>query len=112
MGKAISGLLRREFRFLHHDGTVCWVWGHAVPVSDESGNVTGFLGNVLDISERKQVEDALRASEQRFRLLSNCSPVGVWESDKFGQLVYSNPRLQAIYGYEAHELSGFGFDGI
>lgn len=102
----------REFRFLHKDGTVCWVWGNAVPVSDESGYVTGFLGNVLDITGRKQIEDALRASEQRFRLLSNSSPVGIFVSDEVGQLVYTNPRLQAIYGYDAHELSGIGFTRV
>jgi two-component system, sporulation sensor kinase A len=99
----------REFRFLHEDGTVRWVWGNAVPVSDDSGYVTGFLGNVLDITERKQIEDALRASEQRFRLLSNSSPVGIFVSDEVGQLVYTNPRLQAIYGYDARELLGIGF---
>lgn len=99
----------REFRFLHDDGTVCWVWANAVPVSDESGNVTNFLGNVLDITQRKQIEDALRESEQRFRLLSNSSPVGIFVSDEVGQLVYTNPRLQAIYGYDANELSGIGF---
>jgi PAS domain S-box-containing protein len=102
----------REFRFLHDDGTVCWVWGNAVPVADDSGCITGFLGNVLDISERKQIEDALRASEQRFRLLSNSSPVGIFVSDEVGQLVYTNPRLQAIYGYDAHELSGIGFTRV
>lgn len=102
----------REFRFLHDDGTVCWVWGNAVPVSDESGYVTGFLGNVLDITQRKQIEDALRASEQRFRQLSNSSPVGIFVSDELGQLVYTNPRMQAIYGYDAHELSGIGFTRV
>ncbi len=102
----------REFRFLHDDGTVCWVWGNAVPVSDESGYVTGFLGNVLDITERKHIEDALRASEQRFRLLSNSSPVGIFVSDEAGQLVYTNPRMQAIYGYDAQELAGLGFTRV
>jgi two-component system sporulation sensor kinase A len=102
----------REFRFLHDDGTVCWVWGNAVQLSDETGHTTGFLGSVLDITQRKQIEDALRASEQRFRLLSNSSPVGIFVSDEAGQLVYTNPRMQAIYGYDAHELSGLGFTRV
>ena len=102
----------REFRFLRQDGTVCWVWANASPMCDETGRVTGFLGNVLDITERKHVEDALRASEQLFRLLSNSSPVGIFVSDEAGKLVYTNPRLQAIYGYDAPQLSGLGFTRI
>ena len=102
----------REFRFLHDDGTVCWVWANAIPMCDENGHVTSLLGNVLDITERKRTEEALRASEQRFRLLSNSSPVGIFVSDEAGQLVYTNPRLQAIYGYDAHELSGLGFTRV
>jgi two-component system sporulation sensor kinase A len=101
-----------EFRFLHGDGTVCWVWANAIPMCDENGRVTSLLGNVLDITERKKAEEALRASEQRFRLLSNSSPVGIFVSDEAGQLVYSNPRLQAIYGYNAEELSGLGFTRV
>jgi two-component system, sporulation sensor kinase A len=99
----------REFRFLHGNGTVCWVWANAIPMCDENGRVTSLLGNVLDITERKKTEEALRASEQRFRLLSNSSPVGIFVTDEAGQLVYSNPRMQAIYGYDAQQLSGLGF---
>ncbi len=102
----------REFRFLHEDGTVCWVWANAIPMCDESGRVTSLLGNVLDITHRKQVEEALRATEQRFRLLSDSTPVGVFVSDEAGQLVYSNPPLQAIYGYDSQQLSGLGFSRV
>jgi two-component system sporulation sensor kinase A len=99
----------REFRFQHDDQTLRWVSGRAVPLSDDRGRVTSYLGNVLDITQRKQAEDLLRESEQRFRLLSNSSPVGIFVSDKAGNVVYTNSRLQAIYGYEAHELAGLGF---
>jgi PAS domain S-box-containing protein len=104
-----EGEFNHEFRFLHGDGTVRWVWGTAIALRDETGRVTNYLGNVLDITERKQVEESLRASEQRFRLLSKCSPVGIFLTDQRGDVVYVNPRYQAIAGAPAHELLGQGF---
>lgn len=104
-----EGEFKHEFRFLHGNGTVRWVWGSAIPLRDEADRVTNYLGNVLDITERKQAEESLRASEQRFRLLSSCSPVGIFLTDQRGDVVYVNPRYQAIAGAPAHELMGQGF---
>jgi len=104
-----EGEFAHEFRFLHDDGSIRWVWGHAVPLRDELGRVASYLGNLLDITDRKQAEESLRASEQRFRLLSNCSPVGIFLSDQHGDIVYANPRFQAIAGLPAASLLGRGF---
>jgi signal transduction histidine kinase len=49
------------------DGSVRWVYDHAHPYFDEQGKLLRYLGVTLDITERKQVEDALWKSEQRFR---------------------------------------------
>jgi PAS domain S-box-containing protein len=45
-----------EYRFAAPDGTVTWMAGNAVTLTDRSGAVTGFLGSVADITERKRVE--------------------------------------------------------
>ncbi len=101
-----------EFRFLHDDGTVRWVFGSAVPLDGAGEERGGYLGNVLDITQRKQSEEALSTSEQRFRLLSDCSPVGIFLSDKVGNCIYTNPRLQVIFGYDSREFLGRGFAKI
>ena len=104
-----QGEFAAEYRFLHDDGTIRWVWCSGVPLSDERGQATSYLGNILDITERKAVEAELREAEQRFRLLANSSPVGIFLSDASGGVVYANPRLQAIYGYAEHQLQGLNF---
>ncbi len=104
-----QGEFAAEYRFRHEDGTLRWVWCSAVPLCDEAGTATSYLGNVLDITERKTVEAELREAEQRFRLLANSSPVGIFLADDRGRVVYTNPRLQVIYRYAAHELEGIGF---
>ena len=65
-----------------------------------------------DVSRLKGSEDAIRTSEERFRLLASSAPVGIFMSDARGHVVYVNPRLEEIYGYGATELFGLGFTRI
>jgi two-component system, NtrC family, sensor kinase len=83
-----------------------------VPLGGENGHGATYLGNVLDITQRKVAEEALLATEQRFRSLTSCSPVGIFMSDHTGALVYANARLQAICGYTLPEVQGLAFAKI
>lgn len=49
-----------EYRFMRPDGTIAWVFGQAVPEFDGEGNLIGYVGAIMDITERKSTEDALR----------------------------------------------------
>jgi PAS domain S-box-containing protein len=51
----------------------------------------------------KQQTDVLKQSEERFRSLSNCVPVGIFETDTQGHYTYNNPRYQAICGLTSQE---------
>ena len=102
----------REFRYLHADGTRRWALGSAVPLFDDAGRVTSYLGNVLDITERKTAEESLRAGEERFRRLTESAPIGIFLSDETGNIVYVNPRVQTIYAYPLRDLMGLGFARI
>lgn len=59
-----------EFRFLRKDGTWMWIQGYGKAVDrDESGKVTRLVGVHTDLTARKNMEEALRDSEHRFRML-------------------------------------------
>lgn len=58
-----------EHRVRLADGSFGWVHSRAVPILDEHGNVVEWFGAASDVTERKRMEDALRAGEERFRLL-------------------------------------------
>ena len=66
---AASGqpVLNRELNVAFDDGTFRDVFGHAVPLRDEAGEVRGAVGSFVDITELKRVQRELRTSESRFR---------------------------------------------
>jgi len=54
-----------QYRVVHPDGTVRWVWDRGFPIKDDSGRVVRMAGIAEDITERKQAEEALRDADRR-----------------------------------------------
>jgi PAS domain S-box-containing protein len=54
-----------EYRVRHRDGHHVWIWDHCVLTRDRAGTITRVVGTVLDITERKEAEARLAASERR-----------------------------------------------
>ena len=82
------------------------------PLRDEQGAVEGIIALVLDMTARAHAEANLRASEERFRGLSVASPVGIFRTDLAGNLVYANPRLEALGQVSARTLRERGWMSV
>lgn len=95
-----------EYRLLRPDGTVRWIASRGDLIKDETGQVVRMVGALMDITERKRVEDALRASEERFRAFMDNSPARAWLKDEDGRYVYANPALQCAFGLTEGDLLG------
>ena len=82
---------------------------HNTVLKDENGEVSGTLSSGEDITLRKQTQEALRRSEERFKMLSQISPVGVFVTDIEGKTVYWNRRLCEITGMSTEQGKGTGW---
>jgi PAS domain S-box-containing protein len=83
----------REFRW---DGR--WLEVAAEPLRDEAGAIGGFVLVVVDNTERKAIETALTASEERWRILVETLPDLVWLKDPEGKYLACNKRFEAFFG--------------
>ena len=99
----------QEYRILAKNGSTRWVNDHKTSFFKEDGSFIGVDGCVYDITERKLGEEALRESEERFRYLSDSSPIGVFETDKNGSVKYLNNKWLAITGMSLQDALGFGW---
>jgi len=71
------------------------------------GNITGVITLITDISERKQSENAVRESEEKFRAMIETSPDGTAITSLDGKVQYVSPQVLAMWGYE-HESEMIG----
>jgi len=102
----------REFEFYRRDGRLHTVESNISLVRDENGKPTAILGQDRDITERKRAEEALRVSEERFRLLANNVPDVIYSLDGEGNIVTVNSSAFERYGYTEQDLKGKSFLGL
>lgn len=99
-----------EYRMKHKDGS--WVWllsRDRVFTRDASGKPLQILGVATDITARKNFEEQLLASEERFRGIFENAPTGISISDIGGKFVQCNPAYEKILGYSIAELRHLSF---
>ena len=103
-------LVRREIssaggiRVQRKDGSI--FYADITSYRTKVGGRTYVIGIFRDITERKRAEEALRASEQRFRALVETTSDFVWEVDQNGFYTYANPKVKDLLGYDPEEVIG------
>ncbi len=95
-----------DLQIVRTDGTVIWVATHGEVVRDATGRIVGTHGTVLDIAERKHLEEAAQRRERRFRALIERSQDLVSINDPDGTYLYVNPAHEAVYGFKPGEVVG------
>ena len=93
-----------EFRIVRPDGSMRWVRSRGFPIKDENGEVTRVAGLLEDITERKQVEEALRESEHRWRDLTEALPQLVWTARADGSCDYFSAQWTQHTGVPESKL--------
>lgn len=97
---------RGELYNKRKDGKFFWENASISPVLNDKGEIKNFIAVKEDITERKQSEENLLKSKERFRNLVETTSDWVWEIDENAVYTYASPQIQRILGYRFEEIVG------
>lgn len=102
---------KEELLTYNKNGTTYWANTITAPYKNEEGEIDGNIIIQQDITERKNMENALRESEQKYRQLSEMLPQTIYELDPQGHITYMNQTGLDKFGITASDLgiSAFNF---
>ncbi|MEM3608818.1 MAG: PAS domain S-box protein [Candidatus Bathyarchaeia archaeon] len=97
---------RYEIVLRRKDGKERVVQVSASPLWDENGNYVGTITVVMDITERKKMEEKIRESEERLKKLIEYAPDAIYINDLNGNFIDGNRQAEILTGYRKEELIG------
>ncbi|MCG8379069.1 MAG: EAL domain-containing protein, partial [Proteobacteria bacterium] len=95
-----------EYRMLAKNGDVVWVHDVIKVVMGENNKPIKLRGLMIDITAKKEFEQALQISEERFSLAMQGASDGLWDWDLKTDKVYFSPRWLSMLGYQEDEIKG------
>jgi diguanylate cyclase (GGDEF)-like protein/PAS domain S-box-containing protein len=105
--RALTGeFFAEERQLLTRDGRIVETVLHAAPELDAEGQVLGTRAMYVDITQRKQAEEALDESERRYRLLAENTSDLIWTMDLSLRYTYMSPAVTRMRGYSVEEIVG------
>lgn len=107
-----GGPFKMEYRLVARDDSVVWVRDEAALVERDGEPSGRWWGVLLDITERKEIEEKLKDSEELFRRTFESAGVGMAHVSPSGQWLRVNEKLLEISGYSRQELLGMTYLGM
>lgn len=113
--RALSGLkkviddgqpLHQEYRIYHKGGGVIWGHDYMTLVKDGQGKPLFVQGVMIDITESKKTDDALRLSEEKYRTLVEQINEIIYQLDEDGNVQYISPVAEKVLQYSLNEVAG------
>ena len=104
----VTGLATRAFdwELIKKDGSKCTIEVSISPKNSLQGKIDGFMGIARDVTHRKLMEQALRASEEKYRMIIENIEDGYYEVDLSGNFTFFNDAMCRIVGYTRKEMMG------
>ncbi|MFA5056430.1 MAG: PAS domain S-box protein [Dehalococcoidia bacterium] len=96
-----------QYRFKRMDGSTFWGETSSDILRDKSGDITGFIGIVRDISDRKKTEESLRHSEEKFRVIFKSIADGISVIDlTTGKVIDTNEAALRMFNFDREDVIG------
>jgi len=106
-GETIKGI---DWKLKNKNGKEVYVEASVSLRRDSQGKPVGFKGITRDITERKQAEEALKKSEERYRFLADNAHDVIWTFDLNSGFTYMSPSVKQLRGFSADEAMKMGLD--
>ncbi len=100
---------RMSYRIDCKDGTMMIVENTGLPLYNQKGEIVGFRGIAQDITKSKEMEEALRQSEERYRTVMDEIEEWYFETDLAGNVVFFNDIFARVLGYSSEQLAGLNY---
>jgi len=97
-----KGELILEYQWMCRDGQYHWFMDRSLLLENESGNE--FLGVIVDITDRKKAEEAVRVNEEKYRMLLEFATDAFFQGDENGNLIIVNSVAIELTGFSREEL--------
>ncbi|HSH31373.1 MAG TPA: PAS domain S-box protein [Candidatus Saccharimonadales bacterium] len=97
-----------DYRVFDADGKEHWVLARGQNEDSTSGAPQRFSGVLIDVTKRKEAEEAVKASEERFRTLIEQSTDAIQLVTPTGKILYTSESIKNVLGYSPEELQGLG----
>lgn len=108
--KKKKGLLIAETDLARAAGKKVFLWGKASPIYDHRGEVVGAIESIRSITDRKEIEEALRTSNERLRMALQAAHMGIWEWDLDTNAVTWHGEQASLFGIQPEEFGGTAQD--
>src|SRR5690606_5114145 len=96
-----SGGFDCEYRIVHANGDIRWVWDRGTAIRDAQGRLLAIEGLIQDVTARKHSSQALREAERRYYNLFENAIEGIFRTTTDGRYLDANPALARIYGFDS-----------
>lgn len=99
-----------EYRVRRSNGQYAWMVDSATPRYDAAGTLLGYIGSLIEITDRKAAEELLERTERRLTIATEAAGIGIWEWNLDTDTFSLTPRAIEIYGLQ--EKDSFTRDEI
>ncbi|MBU2552075.1 MAG: PAS domain S-box protein, partial [Proteobacteria bacterium] len=97
--------LKTEWRVMGPDGAIRWLMSRGRPLRDATGRVVRYLGVAIDITDRKQAEEALRENQALLNATQRLTKIGGWEWDVAARTMTWTDEVYRIHDMEPDEIT-------
>jgi len=96
----------QEYRIITRSGEARWLDDRTLVRRDSTGSITHYQGIILDITDRKQAEEARLETEERFRAIFEGARDCIFIKDRQSRYTHVNPAVEKVFGISASEIIG------